>query len=261
MNKAKHITCSIVIPTFNRADLLRKAIDSSLAQTVPCEVIVCSHGSTDNTDEVAESYGSRIKYISRSHDFGPHFCWLEGVLHASSPFIHLQYDDDWIEPTYIEKCLGLFRDDVGFVFSIAKQIDIERQEEQGQNFKKWLPSTGVFPIRMIEKRVLKSLISPAAAIFRKDVLVDSLYQGKLPLSKTHYHGVGPDCFVTLLSMLRFEYFGYVKEPLAVFGVHGGSITVNSQTDQEKARKLANAYGEVKSYYKKLKLIKKLQKIW
>ena len=34
---------SIVIPTFNRASYVRQAIDSALAQTTPCEVIVCDH--------------------------------------------------------------------------------------------------------------------------------------------------------------------------------------------------------------------------
>ena len=53
---------SIVIPTFNRAAMLQKAIDSSLAQSHNVEVIVVNHGSTDNTDEVAFSYRDHIKY-------------------------------------------------------------------------------------------------------------------------------------------------------------------------------------------------------
>jgi hypothetical protein len=52
---------SIIITTYNRADLLRDAIDSALGQWYPkFEVIVIDDGSSDGTPEVLRSYGSRI---------------------------------------------------------------------------------------------------------------------------------------------------------------------------------------------------------
>ena len=56
---------SIVIPTFNRADYLIECIDSCLAQTHPCEIIVCDHGSTDSTPEVIKRYEGKVKYVRR----------------------------------------------------------------------------------------------------------------------------------------------------------------------------------------------------
>ena len=85
---------TIVIPTFNRAKLVCDTIDSALAQTVPCDIIVCDHGSSDNTPEVVKKYGDKITYIRRERDFGPHFCWLEGVLNANTDLVHIHYDDD-----------------------------------------------------------------------------------------------------------------------------------------------------------------------
>ena len=56
---------SIIIPTYNRATLIAKAIDSVIAQTfLDWELLIIDDGSTDNTSEVVEAYkDSRIKYI------------------------------------------------------------------------------------------------------------------------------------------------------------------------------------------------------
>lgn len=59
---------SIVIPVYNGANYMRCAIDSALAQTYPhVEVILVNDGSNDDgkTEEIAQSYGGRIRYFSK----------------------------------------------------------------------------------------------------------------------------------------------------------------------------------------------------
>jgi glycosyltransferase involved in cell wall biosynthesis len=64
--KKKQDLVSIVIPTYNRADLISESIDSALNQTYPAvEVIVIDDGSTDNTREVIAKYGNRIRYYRK----------------------------------------------------------------------------------------------------------------------------------------------------------------------------------------------------
>lgn len=61
---------SIVIPVYNGSNYMRDAIDSALAQTYKnIEVIVINDGSNDNgeTDEIAKSYGTRIRYFSKEN--------------------------------------------------------------------------------------------------------------------------------------------------------------------------------------------------
>jgi glycosyltransferase involved in cell wall biosynthesis len=58
---------SVIIPVFNGAKTIAKAIDSALAQSFDgdCEIIVINDGSTDGTFEVLDNYGSRIKVRSQ----------------------------------------------------------------------------------------------------------------------------------------------------------------------------------------------------
>ena len=63
-----HPLVSIVIPVYNGANYMREAIDSALAQTYKnIEVIVVNDGSTDNTDEIAKSYGDKIRYFKKEN--------------------------------------------------------------------------------------------------------------------------------------------------------------------------------------------------
>lgn len=83
---------SIVVPVYNGSNYLAEAIDSALAQTYPnVEIVVVDDGSTDGgaTQRIAESYGSKIKYIQQENQgcggalntgitrmSGEYFSWL-----------------------------------------------------------------------------------------------------------------------------------------------------------------------------------------
>lgn len=59
---------SIIIPVFNGANYLRESIDSALSQTYKdIEIIVVNDGSTDNSEDIVLSYGSRVKYFSKKN--------------------------------------------------------------------------------------------------------------------------------------------------------------------------------------------------
>jgi len=59
---------SIVIPVYNGSNYLREAIDSALAQTYNnLEILVINDGSKDNTEEIAKSYGNKIRYFAKEN--------------------------------------------------------------------------------------------------------------------------------------------------------------------------------------------------
>ena len=63
---------SIIIPTYNRARVLPRAIDSVLKQTYEnWELIIIDDGSTDNTQEILQSYHDhRLRYIQHEKNKG-----------------------------------------------------------------------------------------------------------------------------------------------------------------------------------------------
>jgi glycosyltransferase involved in cell wall biosynthesis len=238
---------SIVIPTFNRAPLVSRAIDSSLAQTVPVEVVVCDHGSTDDTPAVAARYGARIRYIRREQDQGPIVCWRDGIENSSGDFIHINYDDDWIDATFVEKTLPMLRPEVGFVYTRT------RIHEPGNVQTKVLlrHPAGIRSVSQIVQFLLREKlpISPGCALFRKrDALKNLLLE--VPGAQGRYgknSGVGEDLLLFLLTTLDYPLYGHLPEALSHFLAHPASITTQAgSTGRMDA--LAQAYQRAKNYY-------------
>ena len=244
---------STVIPTFNREVYLKKAIESCLDQTINHEIIVCNHGGSDGTDEMVKKFHGKIKYIKKEKDKGLNYCTLDGVMEAKGEFINLLFDDDWIEPNYIEECMKHFEDPkVGFVFTPAKLYNDTNQKIDNIFHDDFLIKDGIYKIKKYELNLLRHLISPSAFIIRKKDMIDSLYNGNLPLDKYSYKGVGPDRLMTLLCMLRYKSFGFVKKPLVYYRYHLNSITLDSQLEKNKKILIKKAYDQVDEYYYTIK---------
>lgn len=87
---------TVIIPTYNRAALLREALDSVFAQDfADFEVIVVDDGSTDNTAAAAANYGNRIRFLRQSNQ-GPGAARNAGIREAQGEYVaFLDSDDLW----------------------------------------------------------------------------------------------------------------------------------------------------------------------
>jgi glycosyltransferase involved in cell wall biosynthesis len=113
---------SVVIPTFNRARLVRRAIDSVLVQTLgDFEVLVVDDGSTDDTRSVVEGTGdARVRLVSLPTNRGAAAARNAGIAGARGELISLLDSDDEYEPGFLEKtrdALAGTGPDVGFAWA------------------------------------------------------------------------------------------------------------------------------------------------
>ncbi len=94
---------SIVIPTRNRAHLLRFALKSAIQQTHrDVEIVVCDNYSTDNTREIVDVYDNKnILYVRTDKALSMPDNWEFALSHASGEYITFLTDDSYLLPDFI----------------------------------------------------------------------------------------------------------------------------------------------------------------
>jgi glycosyltransferase involved in cell wall biosynthesis len=123
-------TVSVVIPTYNRAHCIGRAIDSALQQTVPPhEILVIDDGSTDDTESVVEAIASRLVRYVRKENAGVSSARNLGVELATGRWIAFLDSDDTWRPLKLElqlRCLDATGSAVCFTGAVSE--DGERQD-------------------------------------------------------------------------------------------------------------------------------------
>lgn len=120
---------SVIVPIFNRQELVGPALDSILEQTYrPLEIIAVDDGSTDDTQEILERYANRYQdhlTVLRQPNSGPAVARNRALRHARGEFIaFLDSDDVWL-PSKLELQLPRLTPEVGLVYSALQEVDAD----------------------------------------------------------------------------------------------------------------------------------------
>lgn len=124
------LSFSIVITTYNRVELLKRAIATALNQTVPCQVIVVDNASTDGTQDYVDSLRDQVLYHRNSSNAHHAGAVNAGVERATGTWIKLVDDDDYLAPTCIETMVAAIQQRPTAVICScqAAQVDGDGQE-------------------------------------------------------------------------------------------------------------------------------------
>ncbi len=147
---------SVVIPSYNRANVLPRALNSVLSQTYQdFEIVIIDDCSKDNTQEVLEKFNDpRIRYIRHEINQGGNAARNTGIKAANGEVIaFLDSDDEWL-PTKLEKQMLCFNDPlVGLVYCGQKCFS----ENDGRVFEFFNPLREDIFYNMLVKNYVGSL--------------------------------------------------------------------------------------------------------
>lgn len=116
---------SVIIPAYNAAGCVRRAVDSVLAQSFrDFELLVVDDGSSDDTLEVLAAYGDRLRPLAQANG-GPAAARNHGLRQARGEYVaFLDADDHW-RPDKLARQVQLLdaRPEIGFCSSATDVVD------------------------------------------------------------------------------------------------------------------------------------------
>lgn len=117
---------SIIIPTYNRANVIGRTIESFISQTYKeWELLVVDDHSTDNTAAVIETFmakDARIKYYLNERSKGAQGARNTGILKSSSEWILLFDSDDYAYPNFLEELVSEVNSGADVISSLIRVV-------------------------------------------------------------------------------------------------------------------------------------------
>jgi glycosyltransferase involved in cell wall biosynthesis len=159
---------SIIIPTFNRSRLLRRAIYSVMKQSYKnIETIVVDDGSTDDTGEVIREISreaSCLVYIKKENG-GCASARNRGLTAARGRFISFLDSDDALFPTAVETMITRLQE-TGIELVYSPSYEIFRDSREEINY----PVAAGAPMMLAEAHFLNTNVRPGSFIFSREAL-------------------------------------------------------------------------------------------
>ena len=213
---------SIVVPTYNRAEFLGKAIDSVLAQSHrQLEVIVVDDCSTDGTEALVKGYDDpRVRYFGHQVNRGASAARNTGLEKAEGKYVAFLDSDDWWKPAKLEKQLE--RMDSSGLSPCLVYTGIRVVDAEGNT--KWFiepADRGDLSGVLLEENVVGS----TSSVLVKRLSLEEIggFDEALPSRQDL------DLYLRLSHLCKFD---YIKEPLTVQRRHENTITEDLQAKIE-----------------------------
>ena len=197
---------SAIIPTFNRAHLLPRAVDSILSQTLPPHsVIIVDDGSTDGTEKLIKKNYPEIKYLKQDN-LGVSAARNAGITATSCEWLaFLDSDDEWL-PEKLARQMEVLNLAPAMKICHSDEIWI-RNGKRVNPLKKHSKSGGW----MFKKALPICCISPSSAMIHRSVFDNvGLFEESLPACEDY------DLWLRVTSSYPVL---YISEKLVV--KHGG----------------------------------------
>ncbi|MCP4350154.1 MAG: glycosyltransferase [Desulfobacterales bacterium] len=164
MKKNDNPLVSVIIPTYNRARMLKQAVDSVLAQDfADFELIVVDDGSDDNTQEILDEYQDEIIVIQQENK-GVSAARNKGIVSASGRFTAFLDSDDLWMPKKLSAQVSFFHSNPDALICQTEEIWI-RNNVRVNPKKKHKKLSGM----IFEPSLYLCLVSPSAVMIKRSL--------------------------------------------------------------------------------------------
>ncbi len=210
-----------IIPTFRRPDMLRRAIESALAQDIKGLIVsVFDNHSGDRTKEIVnliKGSSSSVQYHEHATNIGGAANFEYGLRSVRTPYFSLLSDDDYLLPGFYNHALRGFEEHPEIMFWAGTTINVDEQNTiWDARIDRW-PFEGLFSPPHGIKNILNGM-SPiwTGIVFRREVL-DEI---GLPDKET----LGPSDLDFILKIAAKYPYMVKKHPSAVFTLNTASFS-------------------------------------
>lgn len=252
---------TVVVTNFKRPGFLSRCLDSVAAAGVQ-NVVISSFCPDPETQEIINKFSERtdvrVEVTTLPEDIGCNELWLRGVYYATTKYVLILHDDDFLDPsfgrTYRNTIAPALQGGCGFASWRGARAMPDGTIEGFEYFQG--PTRRLSTAAMVQylmNRMPLSL-SPVLSVFRRHDAIQILKEAAQFLSRypeCHTRAtmmVGNDLLLYLRNAEKYNQWLYVDEVLSYFGVHKESETVSHQDNPlplmrayQKAREHFNAY--------------------
>jgi len=202
---------SVIIPTYNRAHLIKRSAQSVLNQTYKnLELIIVDDGSTDNTKEIIDSIkDERIVYIKQENQ-GVSAARNTGVEKAKGKYIAFQDSDDvWHLDKLEKQLLAIQKNNADLVFCKLFKFGNLMKRKVPKNIKEGFLQKDILPINIFPQTILSK-----AYILKEN--------------KFNIHMLSVEDFELLLRIQKKHSIYCIDEALVDYHVQKDSLSVNNE---------------------------------
>lgn len=215
---------SVIIPTYNRAKLLPRALHSVLKQSYKAEeILIIDDGSSDNTEEVLQAFMSHIRYIKQENS-GVSAARNKGIELARCEWVaFLDSDDEW-HTDKLQKQVDLYEQNPNLAFIHTGEQWIRNNKKVSYPRKLQKPSGWCFLENTATCKIAASSVLMKKALFEelgdfnKDLLVCEDYDMWLRIAYSYELGLVDEELIS-------KYAGHAQLSNSIFAIDAYHIDI------------------------------------
>ena len=255
MTEKEEIDFSVIIPTFNRKDKLKKSIESVLGSSCNnFEIIIVNDAGDDVKDIIKNFNDSRIKYLEHKTNKGLAASRNTGIKEAKGKYIALLDDDDIFYPDHLKIALENLNNHNRVIYTDAVRASYKKENGNFKLVNKSVP----YSIDYNRNKLLIGNIAPVNCfVFEKSLIEKAgMFDESLPVLEDW------DFWLRLSSVTDFKHIKEITVQVNWYD-DGSTLTSSRGKDFDDAREIIyNKYqDEIKNIPNKNEIIEEFNSIW